>query len=103
MLVVWPGGGRLVAAVATGAAPNMLSATILASDFPVVTFPVMTGEMWNTSTVQRNVRQIRDDGYHVIDPAWGPRYDVQLGKTVESPAPPPRPRFVELIGEHMPR
>lgn len=102
MLAVFPATANLLSAAATGAAPNMLSATILASDFPVVIFPVMTGEMWSKPAVQRNVRQLRADGYHVIDPPWGPRYDVQIGKTIESPMPPPPPQFVELIGEHMP-
>lgn len=85
-----------------GAAPNMLSATILAARFPVVFFPVMTGDMWRKAAVQRNVAQLREDGYSVFDPPWGPRYDVNLGETVESPLPPPPPRFVELVRQYMP-
>jgi phosphopantothenoylcysteine decarboxylase len=103
MLAVFPATANILSAVASGAAPNMLCSTILAAEFPVVFFPVMTGEMWKKPAVQRSVDQLRGDGYHVIDPAWGSRYDVQLGKSVEGPMPPPPPRFVEVISEYMPR
>jgi phosphopantothenoylcysteine decarboxylase len=102
MLAVFPATANILSAVACGAAPNMLCGTILAAEFPVVFFPVMTAEMWNKPAVQRNIDQLRDDGFHVIDPAWGSRYDVQLGKAVEGPMPPPPPQFVEVIREHMP-
>lgn len=101
MLAVFPATANLLAAVASGAAPNMLCSTVLAAEFPVVFFPVMTGEMWSKAAVQRSVGQIRADGYHVVDPPWGPRYDVQLRKTIEAPSPPPPPRFIEVIREHM--
>ena len=103
LLAVFPATANLLAAVATGSAPNMLCGTILAAEFPVVFFPVMTAEMWKKPAVQRSVDQLRADGYHVIDPPWGSRYDVQLGRPVEGPTPPPPPRFVEVISEHMPR
>jgi phosphopantothenoylcysteine synthetase/decarboxylase len=103
MLAVFPATANILSAVAAGGAPNMLCATILGADFPVVFFPVMTGEMWKKPAVQRSVEQLRGDGYHVIDPPWGTRYDVQLGKPVDGPMPPPPPRFVDVISEHMPR
>jgi phosphopantothenoylcysteine decarboxylase len=103
MLAVFPATANVLSSVASGGAPNMLCGTILAADFPVLFFPVMTAEMWKKPAVQRNVDRLRADGYHVIDPAWGARYDVQLGRPVEGPTPPPPPRFVELIREHMPR
>jgi phosphopantothenoylcysteine decarboxylase len=101
MLAVFPATANVLSAVASGAAPNMLCSTILAAEFPVVFFPVMTGEMWKKPAVRRSVDQLRGDGYHVIDPAWGSRYDVQLGQSVAGPMPPPPPRFVEVIREYM--
>jgi phosphopantothenoylcysteine decarboxylase len=103
MLAVFPATANMLAAVAAGAAPNMLGATILAAEFPVVFFPVMTAEMWKKPAVQRNADRLRGDGYHVIDPAWGSRYDVQAGGPVEGPVPPPPPAFIQTISEHMPR
>jgi phosphopantothenoylcysteine decarboxylase len=103
LLAVFPATANVLASVATGAAPNMLGGTILAATFPVVFFPVMTAQMWDKRAVQRNVDQLRGDGYHVIDPPWGSRYDVYAGKPVEGPMPPPPPAFVQAIGAHMPR
>jgi phosphopantothenoylcysteine decarboxylase len=103
MLAVFPATANMLATVAAGGAPNMLCATILAAEFPVVFFPVMTAEMWKKPAVQRNVDRLRADGYHVNEPPWGSRYDVQAGRLVEGPMPPPPPAFVEAISAHMPR
>ncbi|MGV9915576.1 flavoprotein [Streptomyces tendae] len=102
MMAVLPATANILSATATGAVPNMLSATIMAADFPVVFFPVMTGEMWQKPAVQRNVDQLREDGYHVVDPGWGKRYDVGLGHFVETPMPPAPPQFVETVRRFMP-
>jgi phosphopantothenoylcysteine decarboxylase len=103
MLAVFPATANVLSAVAAGAAPNMLCATVLAADFPVVFFPVMTAEMWKKPAVQRNVDRLRADGYQVMEPPWGSRYDVQAGRPVDGPMPPPPPAFVEAISAHMPR
>lgn len=103
MMAVLPATANMLSATATGAVPNMLSATITAADFPVVFFPVMTGEMWAKPAVQRNVDRLRLDGYHVVDPQWGQRYDVGLGEFVKAPMPPAPPRFIEVVREFMPK
>ena len=96
-----PATSNILAAVPAGAAPDMLCSTILAAESAVVFFPVVTGEMWNKAAAQRSVGQIRAGGYHVIHPPWGARYDMHLGKkTVEAPAPPPPPRFAEVVREY---
>ena len=69
----------------------------------MVFFPVMTGEMWRKPAVRRNVAQLREDGYHVIDPAPGRRYDVGFGTVIESPMPPTPPEFIQAVGKLMPR
>ncbi|GAA4577702.1 flavoprotein [Planotetraspora kaengkrachanensis] len=102
LMAVLPTTANMLSVTATGGAPNLLSTTILAATFPVVFFPVMTGEMWESPAVTRNVRQIREDGYHVVDPSWGSRYDVALGEFVKSPMPPAPPRFIEVIRDLMP-
>lgn len=81
----------------------MLATTIAAAEFPVVFFPVMGGGMWRKPAVRRNVDQMRQDGYHVVDPQWGQRYDVARGEFIDSPMPPALPRFVEMIREFMPQ
>jgi phosphopantothenoylcysteine decarboxylase len=103
LLAVFPATANTLSAVAAGAAPNMLCATVLAAACPVVFFPVMTAEMWGKQAVRRNVSQLREDGYHVVDPALGSRYDVGLARVVEGPVPPPPPVFTEVVREHMPK
>ncbi|MFJ4990285.1 flavoprotein [Streptomyces sp. NPDC088732] len=102
MTAVLPATANVLSSVAAGAAPNMLSATIMAAVHPVVFFPVMSGSMWQKPAVQRNVDRLRQDGYEVVDPAWGMRYDVALGESVDSPMPPAPPRFIEMVRELMP-
>jgi phosphopantothenoylcysteine synthetase/decarboxylase len=102
LLAVLPATANALAATASGAAPNLLGTTILHASIPVVFFPVMTGDMWNKPAVQRNVEQIRKDGCQVIDPDWGPRYDVGLAAFVESPQPPAPPKFIDVIRTLMP-
>jgi phosphopantothenoylcysteine decarboxylase len=102
LLVVFPAAANTLSAVAAGAAPNMLCTTVLAAMCPVVFFPVMTAEMWAKPAVRRNVSQLREDGYYVVDPAVGSRYDVGLARVVEGPVPPPPRMFAKVIREYMP-
>ncbi|MEU7768845.1 flavoprotein [Nocardia sp. NPDC049190] len=102
VFVVLPATANVLsAAAATGAAPNMLTATIIATTAPVVFFPVMSAQMWAKPAIQRNVAQLREDGHDVIEPAVGPRYDVALGNFVQSPAPPSPPQFIETVWKRL--
>ncbi|MCU1683985.1 MAG: lantibiotic biosynthesis protein flavoprotein [Amycolatopsis sp.] len=101
LFVVLPATANVLSAAAAGAAPNMLTATVTAAKSPVVFFPVMSAEMWAKPAVRRNVTQLRADGHDVIEPATGPRYDVALGRFVESPMPPSPPQFIETIRQHL--
>jgi phosphopantothenoylcysteine synthetase/decarboxylase len=101
MLAVLPTTANMLSVVASGAAPNLLAATILHATFPVVFFPVMSAEMWEKPAVRRNVEQIRADGHEVVEPAWGSRYDISLGSVVEGPMPPAPPQFVDVVRSHM--
>jgi phosphopantothenoylcysteine decarboxylase len=102
MMAVLPATANILSVVATGAVPNMLSATIATAEFPVAFFPVMSGEMWRKPAVRRNVAQLREDGYQVIDPTPGRRYDVAFGTVIESPMPPSPPEFVQAVKNLMP-
>lgn len=97
LTVILPATANTLSMTAAGAAPNMLATTVLAATHPVAFFPVMTGEMWRKPAVQRNVDRLREDGYHVYSPALGTRYAVAAGEFIDSPQPPPPPRFVEIV------
>ncbi|POZ61404.1 flavoprotein [Chromobacterium alticapitis] len=97
LLAVLPATAHMLATAAQGAAPNRLATVILASNFPVLFFPVMGAVMWEKAAVQRNVRQLREDGYQVAEPVWHENYDVSLGRMVGHPSLPSPEQTVELM------
>ena len=46
-------------------------ALLLATRAPVLLAPAMNTEMWHKKSVQRNVRQLREDGVQFIEPESG--------------------------------
>ncbi|MBO8170427.1 MAG: hypothetical protein H0Z33_00870 [Bacillaceae bacterium] len=67
-IVVLPASAHSIARVAHGFAEDIVSATLLAAECPVFFFPSMYIGMWRKKSVQRNVTQLREDGYHVFPP-----------------------------------
>ncbi|MEU9983168.1 flavoprotein [Streptomyces sp. NPDC050856] len=99
ILVVLPATANTLSAAATGAAPNRLSTIVLASNFPVVFFPVMGSHMWNKPAVKRNIAQIREDGHHVADPVWHDSFDVVSRGFTHHPSLPSPTQVAEIVGE----
>jgi phosphopantothenoylcysteine decarboxylase/phosphopantothenate--cysteine ligase len=60
-----------LAKAAGGLADDLLSTVLLAFAGPVVLAPAMNTQMWQKPAVQRNVRQLRDDGLVLVDPEEG--------------------------------
>jgi phosphopantothenoylcysteine synthetase/decarboxylase len=71
VLLVMPATANILGKVAHGIADEIVSATVLAAKCPVVFVPNMNESMWNKKATQRNVSQLREDGYHLINPTWG--------------------------------
>ena len=57
--------------MAHGAADDLASTLLLATDKPVVVAPAMNVRMWLHPATQRNVAQLKADGVKVIDPDEG--------------------------------
>lgn len=96
ILVVLPSTANTLSAVANGSSQNRLTTVILAATFPVLFFPAMGGPMWEKASVRRNVTQLREDGYEVIEPVWRERYDPLL-KTIHGHYSIPSPEKVASI------
>ena len=45
----------------------LLGTLLLSFDGPAILAPAMNSRMWNKPVVQRNVQQLRDDGFLLID------------------------------------
>jgi phosphopantothenoylcysteine decarboxylase len=71
LLCVAPATANFLAKAAHGMADDLLSTMLLSFTGPVILAPAMNKEMWSKAAVQRNVDQLRDDGYHIAGPADG--------------------------------
>lgn len=71
LLCVAPATANLLAKAAWGLADDLLSTTLLSFAGPVVLAPAMNTKMWAKAAVQRNVRQLREDGMILIEPEEG--------------------------------
>lgn len=71
LVVIAPATAQTIARLAYGMADDLLSATMLVSTAPALIAPAMNCDMWAKAAVQRNVAQLKDDGYHIIGPEEG--------------------------------
>jgi phosphopantothenoylcysteine decarboxylase/phosphopantothenate--cysteine ligase len=71
LVVVCPATANLLSRMATGAASDLASTVLLATDKPVLAVPAMNVRMWLHPATQRNVAQLRADGVTVLDPDDG--------------------------------
>ncbi len=84
-ILVAPATARWLAAMATGLADDIITATCLASSAPVVVAPAMDGDMYAHPATVANVARLREFGYTVVDPDTGSLASGQegVGRLVE--------------------
>jgi phosphopantothenoylcysteine decarboxylase / phosphopantothenate---cysteine ligase len=68
---VAPATADLMAKMAHGAADDLASAILLASDAPILLAPAMNPLMWNNAATRRNVATLQRDGIAMIGPNAG--------------------------------
>ena len=71
LLVVAPASANFLAKAAQGAADDLLSTLYLAFTAPVLLAPAMNTAMWEKPSVQRNIKMLTSDGYHLVGPQQG--------------------------------
>ena len=71
LFVIAPCTANTMAKMVGGFSDNMLTATVLAARSPILVCPTMDGEMYNAPAVKRNLKKLRADGYHVMEPESG--------------------------------
>jgi phosphopantothenoylcysteine decarboxylase/phosphopantothenate--cysteine ligase len=72
LILVAPATANIIGKLASGIADDLLTTLIMATDRPVVIAPAMNARMWRNPVVQRNVRLLREAGYHFVEPEYGP-------------------------------
>ncbi len=71
LVVVAPATADLLARAAAGLADDLLTATLLTADCPVLMVPAMHTQMWLHAATQANVATLRERGVHILDPDEG--------------------------------
>jgi phosphopantothenoylcysteine decarboxylase/phosphopantothenate--cysteine ligase len=71
LAIVAPATANLLGKLAAGIADDALTTTLLALSCPIVIAPAMNHRMWANPVVQRNVAQLRELGYRIVEPQEG--------------------------------
>jgi phosphopantothenoylcysteine decarboxylase/phosphopantothenate--cysteine ligase len=71
LLCVAPATANLLAKAACGLADDLLSTLLLSFPGPILLAPAMNDKMWDKPAVQRNVDQLRADGFLLVGPEEG--------------------------------
>jgi phosphopantothenoylcysteine decarboxylase/phosphopantothenate--cysteine ligase len=70
-ILIAPATAEIIARLAGGGAPDLLTTLCLASEAPIAIAPAMNHVMWNNAAVRANVRTLEDRGMTVIGPGIG--------------------------------
>jgi phosphopantothenoylcysteine decarboxylase len=71
LLCIAPASADILAKAACGLADDLLSTLLLSFTGPIIFAPAMNSAMWEKPAVQRNIKTLRADGCHFIDPQAG--------------------------------
>ena len=71
LVVVCPATARLLSDYRTGRSGDLLTATLLATQAPVIVCPAMHTEMWEQPSVQENVEVLASRGVTIVGPEDG--------------------------------
>ncbi len=71
LVLVAPATAHLIAQVAHGLAPDLLTSLLLATPAPVVIAPAMNGKMWHHPATRDNVALLKTRGVEFIGPEAG--------------------------------
>lgn len=87
LLVIAPATAHVIGKLANGLADDYLTTVALAVTCPVLVCPAMNYQMYKHPAVVRNCQTLRELGYHVMEPAYGPMAEPGIGKG-RLPEPP---------------
>ena len=85
LVIVVPATAATIAKLANGFSTDLVSATLLATDSPILIAPAMHTEMWQHPATQRNIEVLKSDGHRFIGPVSGPLAggDEGVGRVAE--------------------
>ena len=71
IIVAVPASADLLAKISHGLANDLVSATCLAKECPLIVVPAMNKQMWENAATQRNMQQLEADDITVLGPTSG--------------------------------
>ncbi len=71
LVIIVPATANIMGKVVCGIADDILSTVIMAATCPVLFCPAMNVNMYENRIVQRNIANLRDLGYHFVEPGVG--------------------------------
>lgn len=71
LVVLAPATADLIAKTAAGIADDYLTTALLATTAPVLICPAMNTKMYENPITQRNLKTLKELGYHVVEPCTG--------------------------------
>ena len=98
VVVVYPATATTLSRIAAGDCSRLVSALAVSTRAPVLLVPAMNGAMLMSPAVQRNLRQLVEDGFIVAQPALG--YEVARAPGEREPslgAAPPLSAVIDLL------
>lgn len=101
LILALPATANLLAAVAHGHAPSLLTTIALAARGPVTFVPAMNRVMWSKPAVQRNITRLRDDGHDVVEPHWRNTFELATGREAENPILAAPGELADLVAERL--
>src|SRR5438045_3675751 len=92
LVLVYPATVNIIGKVANGIADELIAATILATEVPVIFVPIANELMWQHPAVRRNLDRLAADGYSVLPPL--PNWEVATREGIEQQPPFPMPTLL---------
>lgn len=82
LFIIAPCSANTLAKIANGLCDNALTtlATAIPDGIPRLIAPAMDSDMWENKAIQRNINQLSEDGYVVLEPGFGELASGIIGK-----------------------
>ena len=80
LIAVVPASADILAKMVAGLTDDLATATLLASDKPVLIAPAMNAKMWEHPATKRNLAQLIKDGVQLIEPDAGSLACGEIGQ-----------------------
>ena len=80
LVLIAPATAEIMARLASGAAPDLLTTLCLATEAPIAVAPAMNRVMWANPAVQANRNVLEDRGMHILGPDHGSQACGETGE-----------------------